>query len=232
MSRTRLALLPCLLLVTVAQAAGPPRWERVLTRALERERAGDVRGALRGLAATFRAGRKAPEEARPDPARGRALQGYLFARAGRWDLAVRAWRRAARAGDPLAQLDLGRFLLARGRDELEAAEGVGWVRRAADAGHPDAHLLLAACYREGRCGLPEDPVRSSLASLAAAEAGSARGAYDVGVWFLGAHPEAPQDATQAARWLHLAASRGYHPALELLRRGEILAPGRATAASD
>lgn len=226
MSSLRLAL-ALLASLTTAAVAAPPKWERLYDEAMARERAGDIRGALRGLKAAFRAGKQAPEELRPDPVRGRAVQGYLFSRAGRWDLAVKAWMRAASRGDPVAQLDLGRVLLARAEDDVAEAEAMLWIRKSAQAGHPDAHLLLAACYREGACGLSRDPERAALASLEAAEAGSARAAYDVGVWFLGVHDDSPRDASSAARWFHLAASRGYGPALDLLRREEMLAPGAA-----
>jgi TPR repeat protein len=225
MSTSRFALALALLgsLASTAVAA-PPQWERILEKAMARERAGDIRGALRGLKAAFRAGKQAPEGQRPDPVRGRALQGYLFSRAGRWDMAVKAWERAARGGDPLAQLDLGRVLLAQAEDDVAEAEAMVWVRKAAKAGHPDAHLLLAGCYREGACGLSRDPERAALASLDAAQAGSARGAFDVGVWFMGVHEGSPRDATAAARWLHLSAARGYGPALALLKDEAVLAP--------
>lgn len=64
-------------------------------------------------------------------------------RADRADLAQAAWRRAANGGDQDAMLDLGLALLPTSTPDSEA-----WIRKAAEAGHPESMANLAAVLEQ------------------------------------------------------------------------------------
>lgn len=55
-----------------------------------------------------------------------------------------------------AQMALGQCYIAKGKE----AEGAEWVRRAADAGWPDAQKLMAMLYLKGE-GVGQDPVEGA-----------------------------------------------------------------------
>jgi TPR repeat protein len=72
------------------------------------------------------------------------------------DAGIALLRKAAMAGDELAQCELGLLLLrAKESSDLEA-EGLRWLREAASKGLPTAHRQLGYHYRTGSHGLPMD----------------------------------------------------------------------------
>lgn len=79
--------------------------------------------------------------------------------------ALAHYRTAAQAGDADAQSALGRLLDQPSCGADQRLEGRGWRMRAAQAGHPEALLALAAQWRE------HDPALAAEATRRAAEAG-------------------------------------------------------------
>jgi TPR repeat protein len=69
-------------------------------------------------------------------------------------------RKAATAGDELAQCELGLLLLRDSESPQLEAEGLRWLREAASRGLPTAHRQLGYHYRTGSHGLPVDPALS------------------------------------------------------------------------
>jgi uncharacterized protein len=69
--------------------------------------------------------------------------------------ALALWRSAAELGDAEAQCQLGRELT-ECKDLTTAAEGIRWLRAAADQGHYSAHFELAHLYETGGAGLQQD----------------------------------------------------------------------------
>jgi TPR repeat protein len=82
--------------------------------------------------------------------------------------AVHLWRSAARLGNADAQCSLGRELI-ESQNPDEVAEGVRWLRSAADQGNGSAHYELANLYETGRGGLPEDKQQAERHRARAAE---------------------------------------------------------------
>ncbi|MER6590348.1 helix-turn-helix domain-containing protein [Micromonospora purpureochromogenes] len=71
----------------------------------------------------------------------------IYDRGDRSDEAKAVLQEAATDGDPSAMRDLGKRLL-RSEDSNEVASGLGWLQRAARAGHPWAMYDLATALRE------------------------------------------------------------------------------------
>ncbi|MBQ3389173.1 MAG: sel1 repeat family protein [Thermoguttaceae bacterium] len=64
--------------------------------------------------------------------------------------------KSAEEGDSMSQLALGESLLNTGKDQSEKAEGVEWIRKAAeDEYNSPAHYSLGMCYAEGN-GVEQD----------------------------------------------------------------------------
>jgi uncharacterized protein len=72
------------------------------------------------------------------------------------DAGMALLRRAAMAGDELAQCELGLLLLRAKESSALEAEGLRWLREAASQGLPTAHRQLGYHYRVGSHGLPVD----------------------------------------------------------------------------
>lgn len=70
--------------------------------------------------------------------------------------AVALYRKAAEQGEPAGQYGYGR-MLARGEGVTrDVAQGLQWIRRAADARHAPALEALARAHRSGDLGLARD----------------------------------------------------------------------------
>ena len=80
---------------------------------------------------------------------------------GDFAAAFQEWGRLSRAGDPAAQYQLGQLYaegLGTARDE---AEGLRWIKHAADGGYPVAQYVVGVAYQEGR-GVPQDFVQAQF----------------------------------------------------------------------
>jgi hypothetical protein len=84
--------------------------------------------------------------------------------------AFKEWLPLAKAGDPVAQNNIG-FMYRKGRGvPLDEKAAVKWYRRAAEQGFADAMTNLGYMYDEGR-GVEQDLVESYKWFLLAAERG-------------------------------------------------------------
>ena len=80
---------------------------------------------------------------------------------GDFAAAFAQWSVLSRAGDPAAQYQLGQLYaegLGTARDE---AEGLRWIRRAAEGDYPVAQYVLGVAYQEGQ-GVPQDFVQAQF----------------------------------------------------------------------
>jgi TonB family protein len=95
---------------------------------------------------------------------------YGFATKQNSVIAARWFTKAAKAGDPVAEVILGRLYtegIGVPQDESEAAT---WFRRAADTGNPEAQFELAESYANGR-GVPRDWAQADALYRMAADSG-------------------------------------------------------------
>lgn len=125
--------------------------------------------------------------------------------------ALDALRRLARAGDAEAALLLGR-MHAEGRGVPASREqGLAELRRAALAAQPDALAYIGFRFLFDDSFPGYDPAEARRWFAAAADRGSAQGAFGLGL--LHKHGRGvPQSDSAAAAWFRRAASDGFAPA--------------------
>jgi len=87
------------------------------------------------------------------------------------------YRRAAEAGEPWAQYNLGHLLLDGNGVRRDPAEAFAWYVRAAAQGHPRAMNLAGRCCEEG-WGTSRDPAAAADWYRRSAEAGYFRGQHN------------------------------------------------------
>jgi len=120
-------------------------------------------------------------------------------------LALPELQRAAEAGDPAAQTQLGlRYRKGQGvtADNIKAVE---WYRKAAEQQHADAQAYLGFMYMTGR-GVRKDDQEAVRYSRLAAEQGNATGQYNLALMHL-AGRGVPLDKVAAYRLLKQAAQQ-------------------------
>jgi len=120
--------------------------------------------------------------------------------------AIRLLHRAANAGLPGAQFDLG-LLYEKGEGvRRDPAEAAGWYRKAAEAGLPTAQTNLGLLYSVGR-GVEKDPESAVDWFRKAAKGGDPMGQAALGAAsFHGAGTE--KDVVEGYVWTALAARQG------------------------
>ena len=156
--------------------------------------------------------------------------GTLALRAGDAKTGVRALEYAAENGHPIAQWKLGRMYADGdqvGHDDLRAFEYFHDIvdNHADDSlGTPQARFVSNAFVALGGYylnGIPNSPVQANpahardLFAYAASYFGDADAQYRLGRMLLEGQG-GPKDSWQAARWLKLAADKGYYQAQALL----------------
>jgi len=120
---------------------------------------------------------------------------------------------AQSAAPPARRIDL-EYLLTR-RDPNEAREAADALAAAAEAGDVTSQIALGKAFLQGTPGVPKDAARARAWFERAAAAGSASGAYYMGVTSQSGEGT-PVDPAAAARWLETAAQRGSPHAMFLL----------------
>ena len=113
------------------------------------------------------------------------------------------WLARAATELPSAAVTLGGMLLF---DPASAAEGIGWLRRAAAAGEATAFWLLGAAHLRG-LGVAVDARQARLLIAAAADAGVVEAQLELATMFAGGVGGA-RDEASAARWELAAAAAG------------------------
>src|SRR5215469_17504293 len=122
-------------------------------------------------------------------------------------MAMAASRRAAEAGLPQAQFNLGRLLATR-LNPPDLAEARAWYTRAAEAGYSDAQFNLGVLLATRLA--PPDLAEARVWWTRAAEAGDADAQFNLGV--LLADLLAPPDLAEARVWWTRAAEAGHNDA--------------------
>lgn len=102
--------------------------------------------------------------------------GYQRIRAGKPDEGLQWLERAAIAGDPKAQSNIGYLLLEGKQVQPDDEKAAFWLRRASDAGVAAASSMLGDLYRDGR-GVPQDSIEAGRLYRAALDAGLTDAAY-------------------------------------------------------
>lgn len=118
-------------------------------------------------------------------------------------------RKAAKRGDPRAQLNLGRAYdegyLGLRIDHVEAAS---WIRKAAEQGHAKAEHDLGVCYRDGE-GVVADAVEARKWFHRAALQGHVSSQCNLGIMLMQAGVRGENaDLDEAKIWLQKAAAAG------------------------
>ena len=116
--------------------------------------------------------------------------------------AIDAARLRAEAGDPIGQFSLGAYLY---YGSARTAEGIDWIRKAAQQGFPPAEHQLGMLHEFG-FGVTHDERLALEWYRKAAEHGSAPAQRAVGEFYLKGR-SVRADAAEAARWFRRAADR-------------------------
>ncbi len=130
-------------------------------------------------------------------------------------------RRAAREGQPYAQMLVGN-LYAQGKGvDQDPVSAVYWWQKAALADNPQAEFALGKAYLEGQ-GVGKDPTRAIHWLTQAAEQGEADARYLLGRMYYEGY-NVPQDEALGKDWLAQAAAQGHSGAINLLGVAEHIA---------
>jgi len=149
-------------------------------------------------------------EADPNDAKSIYELGVRYEKEGGGILAaIELYRRAAEMGNADAQYAYGMAYLEHLHEIISPraaakAEGVKWLRKAAEQGHPEAQIELAKCYLRGE-GVKSDPNEAYKWGKMAAESGNARAMFEYYRHLFGGE-----------EWLRKAAEEGYAEAQRTL----------------
>ena len=134
----------------------------------------------------------------------------------------------AQAGDPSAEIQLGRmYENGKGvaRDETQAQQ---WFQKAADQGDPEGDLALGELYFKPR-GIGRDFDMAQKYFEAAAQQGLAQAQYKLGAMYAYGEGTRFQDFSKAAEWLTRAANQNH--ALAQLELGDLYFNGQGVGQS-
>ncbi len=194
MNKSRLALVLCCLMVLGTKSAWSAEDTPVELQMIEHEALDGSSGAqlLYGLA-------------------------YLEGRYGLTPDAAKAvhWlRRAARIGNPYAQLMLGNCYANGTGVAKDPQQAVRWWRKAGDNNYPQAQYLMGKARLEG-VGVSKDPARAIDWLTRSAEQGNKNAQYLIGKMYHEGYRVA-QDKVIAKDWLSRAAAQGHSNAINLM----------------
>lgn len=122
--------------------------------------------------------------------------------------AAREWfERSAKLGNPHAQYQLAKLILADGSSTAEQIQtAVEWLTKAAEDGQDCAQYALGKLYRDG-IGVKKDTLHAVVWFAQAAEQDNSYAAYALGKLYL-ADEEVPKGVDKALRWLRRSADLG------------------------
>lgn len=128
--------------------------------------------------------------------------------AERDEQAAQEWfERSAKLGNPHAQYQLAKLILADGTSTAEQIRtAVKWLTKAANAGQDCAQYALGKLYRDG-IGVEKDMLQAVAWFALAAEQDNSYAAYALGKLYLESE-EVPKDMDKALRWLRRSAELG------------------------
>jgi TPR repeat protein len=122
------------------------------------------------------------------------------------DDTLAALRRAAEAGDPAAQTQLGLAYRNGKGVPQDLVEAVKWYNRAAEKNHAEAQAYLGFMYMTGR-GVRRNDVEAAKWHRKAAEQGNPLGQYNLGLMYLHGRGGVETSKVQAYLWLKQAAEQ-------------------------
>ena len=134
--------------------------------------------------------------------------------------------KAAQAGDPGAQHNLGDRYYAGVGVEMNKQEAVKWWKKAAENGYAPAQMILGACYEKGGEGVDRDPIIAVKWYAKAADQGNANAQYFLGYHYKSAEGNHDQNLAEAAKWFREAAGQGID--LATVQLGEMCEDGQGT----
>jgi TPR repeat protein len=88
-------------------------------------------------------------------------KGFLAAEAGDYKTAAQTWGPLADEGDSAAQFNIALMYHSGLGVPVDETKAVEWYRRSANNGYTKAQEFLAAAYREGWFGLPQDAQKAA-----------------------------------------------------------------------
>jgi len=128
----------------------------------------------------------------------------------------RFFLQAAEQGDMAAQYEVARMFAQGVGVARNCTEAAVWARKAAEAGSPDAAVLLGE-LNIADCGGARNPQEAARWFRVAADKGLASAQFSLGVLYMNGDG-VPKDLNEARKWLTAAASKGNTTARFYLRR--------------
>lgn len=125
-------------------------------------------------------------------------------------------KKAAEAGNPMAQLRVGEMLRMGDGIAKDEGEAARWYREAAERGDPLAQNQLGTMYALGQ-GISQDLRKAAFWFRQASLQGYATAMSNLGVLYQRGHG-VPQSQSEAARWFEIAAGEGNQEAMKELGR--------------
>lgn len=133
-----------------------------------------------------------------------------------------ALHKQAKEGNAEAQYELAKDYYTGTGVPKDSKQGLEWLRKSADQGHPGAEFALAVLYRKGELKDPKQGLvwlrKSAVHNNAAAE-------YELGCLFRDGEGGVSKNPHEAAAWLRKAARQQNQPAQnaleQLLKKGTI-----------
>ena len=136
------------------------------------------------------------------PARAELADGLAAYQHGDYRKAFEVLDPLAVGGDPVAQYTVARMYLAGQGVPRDAADGLRWLKKAAEAGLARAQYQLGARYQFG-IDLPLDYAQAASWYLKAADRGSANAQFRLGILYMNGLG-VRRDPIAAHMWLNLA----------------------------
>lgn len=136
--------------------------------------------------------------------------------------------RAAALGDPAAQESVGSIYLRGAGVPKDPAEGLKWIRKAAESGYDTAEYELGSMYAQG-LSVPKDAKIAAEWYRKAADQGQRGAQYAIG-WLYEHGEGVAKDDQLAFAWYRKAAEQGY-PLAEYLV-GQMYSEGRGVTKDD
>ncbi|MGC2368781.1 MAG: tetratricopeptide repeat protein [Candidatus Sulfotelmatobacter sp.] len=133
-----------------------------------------------------------------------------------------ALHKQAKEGNAEAQYELAKDYYTGTGVPKDSKQGLEWLRKSADQGHPGAEFALAVLYRKGEL---KDPKQGLVWLQKSAAHNNAAAEYELGCLFRDGEGGVSKNPHEAALWLRKAARQKNEPAQngleQMLRKGTI-----------
>jgi TPR repeat protein len=133
-----------------------------------------------------------------------------------------ALHKQAKEGNAEAQYELAKDYYTGTGVPKDSKQGLEWLRKSADQGHPGAEFALAVLYRKGEL---KDPKQGLVWLQKSAAHNNAAAEYELGCLFRDGEGGVSKNPHEAAAWLRKAARQKNEPAQngleQMLKKGTI-----------